>query len=333
MPQPSLRSPSREAAMSGRRRTLGRIAATTLAAIGLATAAAGAQAAPDLETEALTPKPLTGVIGTSITLGAEAANDGDSVARRPRLYFLLSKDRRASRRDEFLPAGTIRSLGSGATRTVRRSVRIPADTPAGLYYVIACADVPGPADGAADCDATDKTLPVVADQVVSGPPATQAPPAPPAPQGSAQPPSITPFYVNKEIDCPFSAHGQGGSKCVWTETEPQVRSNGDPAQVEGLFLCPESHPYPFVVALGFDPLWDDTSSAGDVLVETVSKTRYARLKSFTGREYWASFSGQSTQTGYVSAKLSAQAVYKDTTNWILRFEFLCSTKKATSALP
>lgn len=81
--------------------------------------------------------------------------------------------------------------------------------------------------------------------------------------------------VGATFKCGFNAKGQSGESCVWVST-PKF---GVPIhiQVQLQWYCPESHKYPFLVLVGFNPLWENRGEGGyavQVRVGEVSATRY-----------------------------------------------------------
>lgn len=94
---------------------------------------------PDLIVTAISgPSSTSG--GTTITVSYTARNQGAGSAASSATGFYLSKNATISSDDAFLASWPIGELAAGVTATASASLQIPADTPAGSYYVIARAD-------------------------------------------------------------------------------------------------------------------------------------------------------------------------------------------------
>ncbi len=107
--------------------------------------------------------------------------------------------------------------------------------------------------------------------------------------------------------------------------------------IPGLWYCPAAYPYPYEVAFGFDPLWEDTSrSTGgsleySVSVATVGVRQFA--ENAAGTRY-LSWTGNAGSPGYVSAILHVDVGSgSQPPHAGAGFKYLCSTKKANGGVP
>lgn len=126
--------------------------------------------------------------------------------------------------------------------------------------------------------------------------------------------------VGPPFACPISGHGQFPATCVWV-TSGTFRGHRGESFTSS---CPTGYRYPYLVALGFDPLWQDLSrDLAFLRVFGVSNT-YGRLTP-EGKPF--SYSGNSGMLGYVGMSIYANIVSD------ARLRFVCSNKGPTSALP
>jgi subtilase family serine protease len=94
---------------------------------------------PDLMIAGLT-VPDTAGAGATITVTDTARNQGGGIAAASNTRFYLSVNSTLDGADTMLGARPVPSLAPGASSTGSVSLTIPADTPAGLYYLLAKAD-------------------------------------------------------------------------------------------------------------------------------------------------------------------------------------------------
>jgi hypothetical protein len=299
--------------------------------LGQATAATGASR-PDLSvTKVGTPFPPTAEMGApmEIDVGHEAKG---AEAPASETGFYLSADPEHDPSDVKVDSVNVRPVGEGERRSVQAVVQPEAPLETGISHVLACAD---DANRVREANEQNNCAPTPGTIVVNGeaPVPTENEAAPPA-AGTSGPP-LSEHYpenpgsgmtVDAEFDCPFSLHGQWPSKCVWVTT----RALYDTVYKvdEGYNYCPTSHRYPFQVALGFDPLWQDLSDfvLGSAATNAVTGVKYQR----TGPDqkiYWSYTGGNdSAQRGYVYGKLTVLRVGGATA----KMKYVCSNKKATS---
>jgi hypothetical protein len=133
--------------------------------------------------------------------------------------------------------------------------------------------------------------------------------------------------VGSPFPCPLSFHGQWPSSCEFVTTKAfDVPS---PSVVSGLMYCPNDHPYPYEVAIGFDPLWSDFDNGGDVTrTNGVSSTKYHSDGSFP-QSYSGLDPSDGSQRGYAWFRMSNESPTDNTDQQ----EFLCSDRAAGSTLP
>jgi hypothetical protein len=305
-------------------------AVSILAAGGLAAGLAGAKrpALPDLVVAKIfAPRPPGTKPGSTMSLRAVIQNRGGARARPSRVAYFLSVDRRLGAGDIPLEGRLQRVAALRPGRSAAGATRgaVPASTKAGLRYLIACVDVTRLVKETRErnnCAASRWTLAIQAPSGKPGPP-----------RGGEGYPTIEftadPTWIRESLKCPLSLHGQSGSDCVWVEnvgnqtispTDPAIIS---PGLIHGLFYCPKDHPYPFEVALGFDPLWIDKSISDVERIGTVSGTKYSDGYSFAGTE----------GVGYVWVELPVWNNFYPDKLWVDKVEYLCSDVIATSYLP
>ncbi len=97
---------------------------------------------PDLVVTALGVPSLV-TAGPSIAVTSTVANQGSATAPASVMSFYLSSDTTIHPADALLGNRSVPSLGVGASSAGSATLTLPADTPAGAYYVVAKADVGG----------------------------------------------------------------------------------------------------------------------------------------------------------------------------------------------
>lgn len=314
-------------------------AASVLALVGaalIATGIAQAAGAPKLVVSRVSePSPLGQVRGHAMTLKAMVANRGGASAGSSVVRFLLSLDRRRSRDDIRAGSSRVGGLRAGASVNDSETWRVRANAEPGLYYVLAC-------EGN-NCRSSAQTIPVMAQPVTTAARAGGRAPgatADPKPPKTEHFPEIDDGYFGMAVgapeDCPASAHGQGGGKCVWVKTNRYESEHGNdpgtntPRVRTDFWYCPSGYPYPFEVAIGFDPLWEDIGFHTDTFAESVARQRYTLYRSILGRDYYPSFGAPNGfERGYVTIDFNGGI----RGYWKQRAQFLCSNKRANSMLP
>jgi hypothetical protein len=306
--------------------TAGVTAAALAGALG--GSAAGRLSRPDLVIRSvLAPFPPGTLPGGEMSVRSRVANLGGARASVSEVaYFLSSKPTLRPGYVRLVGVQRISALRGGAAALGGADVTVPLQTRPGIYYLVACLDAahPGPrANATNSCKALGHPIAIqdgandppygLRSSVAGGPPAGYKQYFPARDQ------------ISDASTCPLSAHGQSFTGCRWVKTDRFTKTT-----VRGLFYCPSSNPYPFIVALGFDPLWHDLSSFGlaQASVGAVSGTLYK----YTGSEpelYAYSYVGSGTHDGYVS-------MVENTRGEIGRegqIEYLCSDYRANSYLP
>ena len=263
----------------------------------------------------LTPVPAGGEPGSQIFLQANVkANVGFGSS--PQVSFYLAANPFHGPNDVPIGSTTVPLLSVlFAPGVVDLAANVPPGVPAGFYYVLACA-------GAKNCAATPGTIAIIDQRLspVASPGITSL--TPPAPEYF--PESTSGMSVGAPFDCPISGHGQWPSRCVWVTTQ-QVPVD---FRVFGLFYCPASNPYPYLVFFGFDTLWEERSEVGvHAATSGVSATKYKLDGDFP-----LSFGGD--PRGYASFLFWCTNGSKGCNNATNgRAQYLCTNKKATSLLP
>ncbi|HEY8515532.1 MAG TPA: S8 family serine peptidase [Candidatus Binatia bacterium] len=96
---------------------------------------------PDLVEGQVSNPPATKKRGTTFSVGDTAQNLGNVAAKASKTRYYLSTDATKSSGDKLLSgARAVPALAPGAAHTGSKSVKIPAATVPGSYYVLACAD-------------------------------------------------------------------------------------------------------------------------------------------------------------------------------------------------
>jgi hypothetical protein len=322
-------------------------ALAVIAAAGTAATAGAAPGRPDLEVRTVAdPVPTGEAGGYGLRLEATVTNTGSAGARSSDLRFYLSSNRRLGEADTRLPAVAVDGLAPGGADAVTQSWTLPDRLDAGIYHVIACADAGrdvAERDESNNCAVADETVAVTepggdTDAQAGAPMPGAAAPAT-SPKKEWFPESYLVLFaspVSDAFDCPASTHGQGTGRCVWVKTQKFRSEEGK--EEEGrrrsdFWYCPTTHPFPFEVAAGFDPMWRFIGFRSDAFVETVAHKKWTLYRNWLGREYYPSFGGPDDTRGYVSIDFNGAGHWIFANPWEHQAEFLCSTKRANSMLP
>jgi hypothetical protein len=146
-----------------------------------------------------------------------------------------------------------------------------------------------------------------------------------------------PVDIGSPFDCPISAHGQYPSRCVWVKKDnQQFPAAKRTVKIPGLWYCPTDYPHPYEVAIGFDPLWQDTSVNSPLTTGysvSVSPVSFGFLNQNPNNGRFRSWTGTRDRPGYVSAILEGYTRGVQQPSDGAGFRYVCSTKMATSALP
>jgi subtilase family serine protease len=139
---------------------------------------------PDLVETAVTDPPAAQARGTSFSVTDTAKNQGSVASGATTTRYYLSLDTVKDAGDTLLTGSrAVLVLAPGATDTGTVTVTIPAATPLGTYFLLACADdlnVEGESDEGNNCTASAGTVevaikPDLVEVAVSNPPAAMAP--------------------------------------------------------------------------------------------------------------------------------------------------------------
>ena len=94
----------------------------------------------DLVESALSNPPASIKAGARFTVNDTVLNQGGTSARASTTRYFLSLDATHGTGDRALGSRSVPALSAGAPSTGQLSVRVPPSTPAGTYFLIACAD-------------------------------------------------------------------------------------------------------------------------------------------------------------------------------------------------
>jgi len=242
-------------------------------------------------------------------------------ARPSNVMFYLAAGRTRSAGDVLLATAIVNPGGLlSGTQTIAVTALIPEQTPPGFYFVLACADT--------QCAPTAATIQVLsqglspvdqsAGTTSSSPPFTEYFPESPS----------SGMTVGQPFACPFSIHGQWPGSCVYVTTKKfDIPQN---TQLGGLMYCPKDRPYPYQVAIGFDPLWlDKTVGTVPAATNAVSFTKY-KSNIFNRPYSYAGFGPNSAppNRGYAAFFWAGCTSCGDGTGQV---EFLCSDKHTSHA--
>lgn len=171
----------------------------------LAAGPADAAARADLKITSVRTNVVTVVRGKAVEVSDSTRNVGRGAARSTRTRYYLSSNRSWSRNDTTLATRKVKRLKARRTSSATRTVTIPASTPAGTWWVLACADattrVREKREGN-NCRAAGRAL-----RVTLPAPATKPPTTPP-PTGAVFPQTPNPWApVTSTLDTSRAATG------------------------------------------------------------------------------------------------------------------------------
>jgi hypothetical protein len=297
--------PDNLANLSSNRRSLARMALMLLA--GLMTLGA-----PQLSSGTTSPTPAVQAVlpptppgtepGTQLFLQATVTGSGSAG-----LTFYLGATPIYDGHDVAIGSTT------ASSGTVGVAGLVPLDVAPGFYYLLACIG--------SNCVASPGTIHIIGqalsavDQdfdaaIVAGPPGPEY-----------FPESTRGMTVGDPFPCPISAHGQYPSKCVWVTT--QVMTSG--LMFQALWYCPINNPYPYQVAIGFDPLWEDRSYGYLMGTRPVSITKYQ-----TDLFGPFSYSGGSGNRGYALFTWTSK---ERVPRAKIQVAYLCTDRRSNGAYP
>ena len=297
--------PDNLANLSSNRRSLPRVAVILLA--GLMTFAA-----PQLSSGTTPPTPAVQAVlpptppgtepGTQIFLQATVTGSGSAG-----LTFYLGATPFYNGHDVAIGSTT------ASSGTVGVAGLVPLDVAPGFYYLLACVG--------SNCVASPGTIHIIGQALsaVDQSFGTSFAFGPPGPE--YYPETTRGMSVGNPFPCPISAHGQHPSTCVWVTTQVQNASRTGLA----LWYCPISNPYPYQVAIGFDPLWEDRSYGFLLGTRPVSVTKYQT--DFFGP---FSYSGGSGNRGYALFTWKSKERVPRAKNQVA---YVCTDRQSNGAYP
>jgi len=302
VPRQTMNNPSNHLTNLGRsKRNLSRLGLLVLAVLmTLGALVSSAGATPTVET-VLPPTPSGTEPGGEIFLQATVTGSGSAA-----MTFYLGETPSHNGNDVAIGSTT------AAPGTVGVAGLVPQGVAPGFYYLQACIG--------SDCVASAGTIHIIGQALGAVDQSTETSVLAEAPGPEYFPETTLGMAVGSPFPCPISAHGQYPSNCVWVTT--QVQKIPTKTGV-ALWYCPTTNPYPYVVALGFDPLWEDRSFGFFLTTRPVSFTKYKTdffgpfsYAGGSGNRGYALFSwtsrerahGAKVQVGYVcSDRLSVSA--------------------------
>jgi len=240
------------------------------------------------------------------------------------VMFYLAQAKVPGPGDILLATATVKSAPPPIVgpRTIDVTAHVGSQVPPGLYFVLACADA------GSHCAASRGTIQIMREGLS------------PVDQSAGTIPSSPPFTeyfpevptdgmtVGQPFPCPLSIHGQWPSSCVYVTTKNfDIPEN---TNLGGLMYCPADRPYPFQVAIGFDPLWlDKTVDTVPARTNAVSFTKY-KINSFGMPYSYTGFDATSRppNRGYAAFYWTGCTTCGDGTGQV---QFLCSNKATSRA--
>jgi hypothetical protein len=162
-------------------------------------AALGASGQPDLTVTSVKPAQTLVAPGGTLKLTDTTRNAGKLRARASQTSYFLSTDKKKSKGDLSLGKRSVKKLAVRKSAKASKTVTVPGITPAGAYYVLACADARGKLKEKSEknnCRASASRINVLALPGNSGTPGGSPQPAPtgpppPAPTAPAAPTGLT----------------------------------------------------------------------------------------------------------------------------------------------
>jgi hypothetical protein len=203
---------------------------------------------------------------------------------------------------------------TASSGTVGVAGLVPQDVPQGFYYLLACIG--------SNCVASQGTIHIIGQALsaVDQSPDTAILAGPPGPEYF--PETTAGIDVGSPFPCPISTHGQYPSSCVWVTTQAQK----SPTKTGlALWYCPTTNPYPYLVAIGFDPLWEDRSHGFFLTTRPVSFTKYK-----TDPFGPFSYAGGSGNRGYA---LFSWNTREKAPGARVQVRYLCTDRLSISAYP
>lgn len=150
--------------------------------LALASSVQAAAPRANLAASKLTATPTTLQVGARIAAAVKVSNGGLATARKTKTFFLLSADDRRSGDDLRLASVSTAKLKVTKSRTVKFSGAIPAETPVGKRFLLACADGTRTVREKSERDnCKSVAITITATPTIAGP----TPPAPTGPTGPA----------------------------------------------------------------------------------------------------------------------------------------------------
>lgn len=202
---------------------------------------------------------------------------------------------------------------TASSGTVGVAGLVPQDVPPGFYYLLACIG--------SNCVASPGTVHIIG-QALSAVDQSANTAILANPPLEYFPESTKGIVVDSPFPCPISAHGQYPSDCVWVTTQRlRFSKNGF-----ALWYCPTTNPYPYQVAIGFDPLWQDRSLGFFMTTRPVSFTKYKT--DFFGP---FSYAGGTGNRGYALFRWSTREITPGPSG--VQVRYLCTDRLSNSAYP
>ncbi len=282
---------------------LGLMMLAALMILGTAQAWAGAGGPMPTVQEVLPPTPPGTQPGSQMFLQATVMGPGST-----EVIFYLSESPAFDNQAVEIGSTTTSSAGTIGVAGV-----VPQDVPQGTYYVLGCIGT--------NCVASEGTIQITGQALSAIDQSTNATVHKHAQHPEYFPEKTRGMMVGDPFPCPISTHGQYPSSCVWVKTQVQNGSRTGKA----LWYCPTTNPYPYQVAIGFDPLWQDLSYGFFLTTRPVSFTKYKT--DFFGP---FSFAGESGGRGYALFSWTSKEKVPRAKNQV---QYLCTDRRSNSAYP
>jgi hypothetical protein len=281
-----------------------------------------AQPAPLIVSSVLPPEPPGTEPGSLLSVQA-TVRARNAFGRSAQLTFYLATDPAPASDNVPIASVTVALIPALFGETVRATASIPQDVTPGFYYLLACAGN--------SCAATAGTLDVIGQALSAAePPGGTALGAAPGTEYFPENPADG-MTVGEPFDCPLSTHGQFPSNCVWVTSKKITVVRPDTAI--SLMYCPTSNPYPFQVAIGNDPLWQDLALYPSFAKTTgVSNTKYKADLFGAPLSYSGLDPSDSGKRGYATFSFLCGS-NECLSTFTGQVKYLCTDRPTTSALP
>jgi hypothetical protein len=202
---------------------------------------------------------------------------------------------------------------TASSGTVGVAGLVPQDVPPGFYYLLACIS--------SNCVASRETIYIIGQALSAVDQSSDSTILADPPGPEYFPESTDGIEVGSPFACPKSLHNQSPSSCVWVTTQAQTPTKTGLA----LWYCPTTNPYPYLVAIGFDPLWEDRSRGFFLTTRPASFTKYK-----TDLFGPFSYAGVPGSRGYALFSWTSK---ERSPGARVQMRYLCTDRRSRSAYP